>query len=194
MKIPDEMSYGSAQLTCPFVYQERWTQALPVIFRRLRLVEDINQTPLTQKRHRSRYSSSIQLSSRVQHARPSCPSSTPRVYSNSCPLSQWWHPSIWFFVVPFSSCLQSFLASGTFQMSQFFISGGQSIGVSALPSVLPMNIQDWFPLGSTGWSSLQSKGLSRVSFNTTVQKHQFFSAQLSLWSNSHIHIWLLEKP
>ena len=97
-------------------------------------------------------------------------------------------------VIPFSSHLQSFPASGSFQMSQFFTSGGQNIGVSASTSVLPMNIQDWFPLGWTGWISLQSKGLSRVFSNTTVQKHQFFSSQLSLWSNSHIHTWLLEKP
>ena len=97
-------------------------------------------------------------------------------------------------VVPFSSCLQSFPPSGTFQMSQLFSSGGQSIGVSASASVLPVNIQDWFPLGWTGWISLQSSGFSRVFANTTVQKNQFFSTQLSLWSNSHIHTWLLEKP
>ena len=116
------------------------------------------------------------------------------VYSNSCPLSQWCHSTILSSVVPFSSCLQSFQASGSFPMSQFFASGGQSIGVSASASVLPMNIQDWFPLGLTGWICLQSKGLSRVFSNTTVQKHQFFGTQLSLWSNSHIHTWLLEKP
>ena len=130
----------------------------------------------------------------LQHARPSCPSPTPRVYSNSCPLSQWCHPTISSFVVPFSFCLQSFPASGSFQRSQFFASGGQSIGASASASVLKMNTQDWFPLGWTGWISLQSKGLPRVFSNTTVQKHQFFSTQLSLWSNSHIHTWLLEKP
>ena len=105
---------------------------------------------------------------------------TPRVYSNSCPLSWWCHPTISFSVVPFSSHLQSFAASGYFQMSQFFASCGQSIGVSASVSVLPMNIQDWFPLEWTGWISLQSKGLSRIFSNTTVQQHQFFSAQLSL--------------
>ena len=116
----------------------------------------------------------------LQHARPPCPSPTPRVHSNSCLLSQWCHPTISSSVVPFSSCLQSFPASGSFQISQFFISGGQSIGVSALASVLPMNIQDWYPLGWTGWISLQSKGLSRVFSNTTVQKHQFFGVQLSL--------------
>ena len=130
----------------------------------------------------------------LQHARPPCASLTPGVDSNSCPLSWWCHPTIWFFVVPFSSRLQAFPASGSFQMSQFFTSGGQNIGVSALPSVLPMNIQDWFPLGFTGLISLQSKGLSRVSFNTTVQKHQFFGVQLSSQSNSHIHTWPLEKP
>ena len=116
----------------------------------------------------------------LQHARPPYPSPAPGAYSNSCPLSQWCHPTISSFVVPFSSCLQSFPASGSFQMSQFFASGGQSIGLSALASVLPMNIQDWFPLGWTDWISLRSKGLSRVFSNTTVQKHQFFSAQLSL--------------
>ena len=116
----------------------------------------------------------------LQHARPPCPSPTPRVYSNSCPLSWWCHPTISCSVVPFSYCPQSFPASGSFQMSQFFASGGQSIGASALASVLPMNIQDWFPLGWTGWISLLSKGLSRVFSNTTVQKHQFFGTQLSL--------------
>ena len=116
----------------------------------------------------------------LQHTRPLCPSPNPGVYSNSCPLSQWCHPTISSSVVTFSSCLQSFPASGSFQMSQFFASGGQSIGVSASKSVLPMNTQDWSPLGWTGWISLQSKGLSRVFSNKTVQKHQFFSIQLSL--------------
>ena len=110
------------------------------------------------------------------------------------PCHQWYHPNISFSVVPFSSQLQSFSASGSFQMSQLFTSGGQSIGVSASVSVLPMNTQDWSPLGWTGWISLQSKGLWRVFSNTTVQKHQFFGAQLSSPSNSHIHTWLLEKP
>ena len=128
-----------------------------------------------------------------QHARPPCPSPTPRVYPISCPLSWWCHPTIWSSVVPFSSCLQSFPASGSFQMSQLFTSSGQSTGVSASTSVLPMDIQ-WFPLGWTGWISLQSKGHSRAFSNATVKKHQFFGAQLSLWSNSHIHTWLLEKP
>ena len=116
----------------------------------------------------------------LQHARPPCLSPTPGVYSNSCPLSRWCHPTISSSVIPFSSRLQSFLASGCFPMSQLFASGGQSIGVSASPSVLPMNIQDWFPLGWTGWISLQSKGLSRLFSKTTVQKNQFFDAQLSL--------------
>ena len=128
----------------------------------------------------------------LQHTRPPCPSPIPGVYLNSCPLNQWCHPTISSSVVPFSSWLQSFPASGSFPMSQFFASGGQSIGVSV--SVLPVNIQDWFPLGLTGWISLQSKGLSRVFSNTTVQKHQFFGTQLSSQSNSHIHTWPLEKP
>ena len=123
-----------------------------------------------------------------------CPSPTPGVYSNSCPLSQWCHPTISSSVIPFFSHFQSFLASESFQMSQFFASGSQSIGVSASASVLPMNTQDWSPLGWTVWISLQSKGLSRVFSNTTVQKHQFFSIQLSSQSNSHIHTWPLEKP
>ena len=110
----------------------------------------------------------------LQHTRPLCPSPTPGVYPNSCPLSRWCHPTISCSVVPFSSCPQSFPASGSCQMSQHFTSGGQSIGVSASTSVLPMNTQDWSPLGQTGWISLQSKGLSRVFSNTTVQKHQFF--------------------
>ena len=116
----------------------------------------------------------------LPHTRPPYPSPTPGVYSNSCPLSGWWHPTISSSVIPFSSCLQSFPASESFQMNQFFPSGGQSIRVWASASVLPMNIQDWFPLVWTGWISLQSKGLSRVFSNTIVQKHQFFSAQLSL--------------
>ena len=116
----------------------------------------------------------------LQHARVPCPSPTPRIYSNSCSMSQWCHPTISSSVVPFSSCLQSFPVSGSFQMSQFFASGGQSIGVSASASAPLMNIQDWFPLGLTGWISLQSKGLSRIFSRTTVQKHQFFGAQLSL--------------
>ena len=154
-----------------------------------------------------------------QHARPPCPSQTPGVYPNLCPSSrwcypatsssvvpffcpqslpvsqsQWCHPTISSSVVPFFSCLQCFPESGAFPVSQFFASGGQSIGASASASVFPMNTQDWSPLGWTGWISLQSKGLSRVFSNTTVQKHQFFGAQLSSQSNPHIHTWLLEKP
>ena len=132
--------------------------------------------------------SSVQLLSHVQlfvtpriaEVRLPCPSSTPRAYVNSCPLSRWYHLTILSSVIPLSSCLQSFPASGCFQMSQLFTSGGQSIGVSALASVLPMDNQDWSPLGWTGWISLQSKGLARIFSNTTVQKHQFFSTQLSL--------------
>ena len=126
--------------------------------------------------------------------RPPCPSPTPGVHPNPRLLSRWCHPTISSSVVPFSSCLQSFPASGSFTMSQLFASGGQSVGVSASASVLPMNTQDWSPVGWTGWISLQSKGVSRVFSNTTVQKHQFFSAQLSSQSNSHIYPWLLEKP
>ena len=115
----------------------------------------------------------------LQHTRPPCPSPTPGVYSKSCPLSQWCHPTISTSVVPFSSRLQYFPASGSFLMRQLFASGGQSIGVSASASILPKNIQDWFPLGWTFWISLQSKWLSRVFSNTTVQKHHFFGAHLS---------------
>ena len=129
----------------------------------------------------------------LQHARPPYPSPTPRVHANSCPTSRWCHPAISSSVVPFSSCPQSLPASGSFPMSQLFTRGGQSIVVSALASVLPMNTQDWSPLGWTGWTSLQSKGLSGVFSNTTVQKHQFFSTQLSSQSNSHIYTRLLEK-
>ena len=129
-----------------------------------------------------------------QHARPPCPSPTPGVYSHSCPLSRWCHPAISSSVVPFSSCPQSLPASGSFPMSQLFTWGGQSTGVSASTSVLPVNAQDLSPLGWTGWIFLLSKGLSRVFSNTTVQKHQFFGTQLSSQSNSHIHTWPLEKP
>ena len=147
--------------------------------------------------------SSVQSLSRVQlcdwlhepqHARPPCPSPTARVHPNPCSLSPWCHPSISSSVIPFSSCPQSFPATGSFPMSQLFTSDGQSIGVSVSTSVLPMNTQDWSPLGWTGWISLQSKGLSRVCSNTTVQKSQFFGAQLSSQSNSHIHTWPQEKP
>ena len=129
----------------------------------------------------------------LQQARPPCPSPSPRLYSNSCSLSLWRHPTISSCVIPFSSHLQSFPASGSFQMNQLFTSGDQSTGVSASAAVLTMNIWDWFPLGLTGLMSLQSKGLSTVFSNTTVQKHQFFSAQLSSQSNSYIHTWPLEK-
>ena len=142
-------------------------------------------------------SSSVQFSRSVmsdslrphesQHTRPPCPSPIPGVYSNSCPLSHWCHPAISSSVVPFSSCPQSLPASGSFPVSQHFAWGGKSIGVSALASVLTINTQDWSPLGWTGWISLQTKGLSRVFSNTTVQKHQFFSPQLSSQSHSHIH-------
>ena len=124
----------------------------------------------------------------LEHARLSHPSPSPGACSNSCPLSQWCHPTISSSVIPFSSCPQSFPASGSFPASQFFTSGSQSIGASA--TVLLMNIQDWFPLGWTGLIPLQSKGFSRVLSNTTVQKYQFFGVQPSLWSNSHIHRWL----
>ena len=130
-------------------------------------------TPVTQS------CSTLQLHG-LQHATPPCPSPTPGVHPNSCPLSWWCHPTISSSVIPFSSCSQSFPASGSFQMSHFFASGAQSIRVSASASVLPMNTQDWSPLGWTGWISLQSKRLSRVFSNTTVQKHQFFTTQLSL--------------
>ena len=133
------------------------------------------------------------LPHRLQHSRLPSPSQTPRACSNSCPSSQWCHPTISSSVIPFFSCLQSFPESGSFPMSQFFALVGQSIGVSASASVHPMAIQDWFSLGLIGSISLLSKGLSRVFSDTAVQKYQFFGAQPSLWSNSHIHTWLLEK-
>ena len=129
-----------------------------------------------------------------QHVRPPCPSSSPRVHSNSCPSSWWCHPAISSSVVPFSSCPKSLPASESFPISQHFAWGGQSTGVSASASFLPKNTHDWSPLEWTGWISLQSKGLAWVFSNTTVQKHQFFSAQPSSQSNSHIHTWPLEKP
>ena len=127
----------------------------------------------------------------LQHSRPPCPSPTPGAYSNSCPLCRWCNPAISSSAVSFYSHLPS-LQNRSFPMSQFFTSGGLTIGVSA--SVLPMNIQDWYLLGWTSWITLQSKGFSRVFSNTIVQKHKFFGAQLSLQSNSRIHTWLLEKP
>ena len=129
----------------------------------------------------------------LQHARLPCPSPTPRVYSNSYPLSRWCHPTISSSVVPFSSCLQSFPASGSFPVSQLFASGGQSVGVSASGPVLLKSIQGWFSLILTGWISLQSKGPSRVFSSTTVRKLQFFNALLSLLSSSHTHTWLLDR-
>ena len=157
-------------------------------------LEPIIQSEVSQKKkdkYHYQFSSLAQVCPTLcnpMNRRPPCPSPTPGVYSNSCPLSWWCHPAISSSVVPFSACPQSFPASGSFPMSQFFASGGQSIGVSASASGLPMNIQDQFPLGWTSWISLQSKRLSRVFSNTTVQKHQFFSAQLSLQSNSQIHM------
>ena len=151
------------------------------------------QTDITVQFSRSVMSDSL-LPRELQHARPPYPSPTPGVHPNSRPSSRWCHPAISSSVVPFSSCPQSLPASESFPMSQLFTWGGQSTGLSALASVLPMNTQDWSPLGWTGWISLQSKGISRVFSNTTVQKHQFFGAQLSSQSNSHIHTWPLEKP
>ena len=129
----------------------------------------------------------------MQHTRLPCPSLYPRVCSDLCPLSQWCHPTISSSVAPFSSCPRSFLASRSFPVSWLFTSESQSFGASASASVLPMNIQGWFPLGWTGLISLQSKGLWRVFSNTTIRKHQFFGSQTSLWSSSHICTWLLEK-
>ena len=129
----------------------------------------------------------------LQHTRPPCPSPTPGVHSNSCPLSGWCHPAISSNVIPFSSCPQSLPTSESFPISQLFAWGGQSTGVSALASFLPKKSQGWSPSEWTGWISLQSKGFSRVFSNTTVQKHQFFGTQLSLQTNSHIHTWPLEK-
>ena len=150
------------------------------------------------------YMSSVQFSRSVmsdslwphelQHTRPPCPSPTPGVHSNSRRSSRWCHPAISSSVIPFFSCPQSLPASQSFPMSQLFAWGGQSTGVSALASVLPKNTQDWSPLEWTDWISLQSKGLSRVFSNTTVQKHQFFSAQPSSQSNSNIHTWPQEEP
>ena len=136
----------------------------------------------------------LYMTHRGQHARLPCPSPSPRACSNSCSLIWWCHPTISSSVIPFSSCLQSSPVSGSFPMSWLFVSSNRSIGASASASVLPMNIQDWFPLELIGLISLPSRGLSRVFSSTTVWKHQFFDAQPSLWSNSHICTWLLEKP
>ena len=150
------------------------------------------QSPLSSVQFSCSVSNSLQPHG-LQQARLPCPSPSPGACWNSCPLSWWCHPTILSSVIPFSY-LQSLPASGSFPMSQLFTSGGQSTGVSASASVFPMNIQDLSPLGLTGLISLQSKGLSTVFSNTTVQNHQFFGAQLSLWPNSPIHTWLLEKP
>ena len=153
---------------------------------------------IVKKKHSVQFSRSVVSDSlwphESQHARPPCPSPTPRVHSDSRPLSQWYHPAISSSVVPFSSCRQSLPASGSFPMSQLFTWGGQSTGVSALASFPPTKSQGWSPSEWTGWISLQSKGLSRVFSNTKVQKHQFFGTQFSSQSSSHIHTWPLEKP
>ena len=164
-------------------------------------MEDINylmiwSTKLPDLRIMLFFSSSVMSDSlqphELEHVRLSCPSLSPGVCSNSCPLRRWCHPIISTSVIPFFSCPKSFPASGPFQMSQLFTSSGQSTGASA--SVLPMNIQGWFTLGLTGLISLQSKRLSRVFSNTRVRKHQFFGTQPSLWSNSYISTWLQKKP
>ena len=150
----------------------------------------VSTLPIAEDNNSVQFSHSVMSDSlqphELQHARPPCPSPIPWVYPNSCPSSWWCHPTISSSVVPFSSCPQSLPTSGPFPISQLFAPGGQSIRISALASFLPMNTQDWSPLGWIGWIPLQSKGLSRLFSNTTVQKHQFF--------NSHIHTWLLEKP
>ena len=183
-------SYGNAMFSflrnCQTVFQSGCT-ILPAIMR-----APVSLHLCSVQFSRSVTSNSL-WSHGLQYTRLPCPSTTPRACSNLCPSSQWCHPTISSSVVPFSFCLQSFPASGSFPMSQFSASGGQSIGASASTSVLPMDIQDWSPLGLTGLISLMSKGLSRVFSNTSVRKHQFFSSQPSLWSSSHIHIWLLEK-
>ena len=181
--------------SCPFLSSHCWIKVLEVslFITTLFWVLPAIFFPFGEKKSENESHSVVSDSlwpHELQQARPPCPSSTPGVYSNSCPLSQW--STISSSVVPFSSCPQSFPASGSFPVSRLFTSGGHTIGDSA--SVLPMNIQGWFPLGLTGFISLQSKGLSRIFSNTTVQKHQFFGAQLSSQSNSHIHTRLLEKP
>ena len=177
-------SDGQAQIQGAESYTQLWGSSCQVTWQRQWVCVEHRKN----RTNKSIYLSSVQFSSVAQLCLTLCDPvdcSTPdllvhhqpRVYSNSCPSSQWCHPAISSSVIPFSSCLQSFPESGSFSMSQFFPSGGQSIGVSASASVLPMNIRDWFPLGWTGWISLPSKGLSRVFSNTTVQKHQFFSTQ-----------------
>ena len=157
----------------------RWIKLEPFIQSEVSQKEKHQYSISSVQFHRSVMSNTLQAPE-PQYARPPCPSSTPRVHPNPCPLCLWCHPTISSSVIPFFSHPQSFPASGPFQMSQLFASGGQSIGISASVSVLPMNIQDSFPLRWTGWICLQSKGLSRIFSNTTVQKHQFFSDQLSL--------------
>ena len=157
------------------------------------LIKNFNSTPSFSSVQCLVTSDSLQPHE-LQHARPLCPTPTHGVYSDSCPSSWWCHPAISSSVIPSSSCPQSLPASGSFPMSQLFSWSGQNIGVLASASVLPVNTQDWSPLGWTGWISLQTKGFSRVFSNTTIQKHQFFSAQLSSQSKSHIHTWPLEKP
>ena len=186
-------SRGITGLLSSYLLLHLW----PSLFHEYRLFDDIGLTQIIQ--NNLQFSSVTQSCPTLrlhglQHTRPPCPSPTPGVYPNSCPLSHWSHPTISSSIVPFFSCLQSFPASGSFPVSQFFTSGGQSIGVSAPASVLPKNTQDWSFLGWIGWIFLHSKGLSRVLSNTTVQKHQFFSAQLFSQSNSHIHTWPQEKP
>ena len=168
----------------------------PVMVYKYLFFKSIHQYDLEDFQFSSVAQSCLTLCNPMNCSMPLPPSSspTPRVYSNSCPLSQWCHPTISSSVVPFSCRLQSVPASGSFQMSQLFASCGQSIGVSASISILPMNTQDWSPLRWTSWISLQSKRLSRVFSNNTIQKDQFFGAQLSSQSNSHIHTWPQEKP
>ena len=160
--------------------------------KQIKLLDTIFHLPASVQISHSIMSDSLQTHG-LQHIILPCPSPTPGACSNTCPLGQWCHPTISSSVVPFSSVLQTFPASGSFLMSQFFAWGGQNIGTSALAPVLLINIQVWFPLGLTGLISLLSKGLPRVFFSTAIQKHQFFGAPHSLWSKSHIHTWLLEK-
>ena len=184
-----------------YLYTYGWVKTLILLLKILFKQPGINNFVSLTLEHmlRTRYDSSVQFSAQLcpslcnpMHARPPCPSPTPGIHPNSCASSQWCLPAISSSVVPFSSCHQSLPASRSFPMSQLFTWGGWSIGVSASASVLPMNTQDWSPLGWTGWISLQSRGLSRVFSNITVPKHQFFDTQLSSQSNSHIHTWPLE--
>ena len=185
----------SIQLLCCLRGHSCTQHRAPAQERRATQVEDMSGSSCPQKQFSSVTQSCLTLQPHeLQHTRPLCPSPTPGVHSNSCPSSRWCHPDTSSSVIPFSSCPQSRPASKSFPMSQLFTWGSQSIGVSALASVLPKNTQGWSPLEWTGWISLQSKGLSRVFSNTTLQKHQFFSPQLSSQSNSHIHTWALEKP